>query len=342
MPMATDSRTTSRPATDSIRSRTAPGIGHEPARISPPLRRHRVQHLLAGAGLRQRLVAVDDKAAPVARRRPAAACPAGTGTSRRRRARSAGRSSAATARLGRGRPAAGRRRAYRTGRWCRRRAAGRSSRPAPRSAARRLPCISARPALMPCPRDGADPALLRQQHGDRLALDQRRDRDLDRLRARRRSACGGARAACRRRIPPAFPRPPWRAPATAACRWRAALRARPIRRRAASSSFLIAISSSRRSARSRMFRIASACTSVRLPARHHLGLRVVPLADDADHLVEIEIDDDEAAQHLHAARDRGEPVPAAALQAPRGDGRERPAAPPSGSSRAARRAGRSR
>ncbi len=50
------------------------------------------------------------------------------------------------------------------------------------------------------------------------------------------------------------------------------------------------------------------------PARHHLGLRLVGLADDADHLVEIDIDDDKAAQHLDATRDRGEAVPALALQ----------------------------
>ena len=51
-----------------------------------------------------------------------------------------------------------------------------------------------------------------------------------------------------------------------------------------------------------------------VPAGHHLGLRVVALADDADHLVEIDIDDDLAAQDLHAAGDRGETVAAAPLQ----------------------------
>ena len=114
-------------------------------RLSPtkatasPLGRHadprggalaRGQHLLAGAGLGH---------APPRRRRqsrarrsprPAAPCRAGRGTSRRCRARSAGRSSAAAARHGRARRAAGRPRAYRTGRWCRRRSAGRWSRPA--------------------------------------------------------------------------------------------------------------------------------------------------------------------------------------------------------------------
>ncbi len=37
-------------------------------------------------------------------------------------------------------------------------------------------------------------------------------------------------------------------------------------------------------------------------------------ADDADHLVEIDVDDDEAAQHLHAPGDGGEPMPAAPQQ----------------------------
>ena len=63
-----------------------------------------------------------------------------------------------------------------------------------------------------------------------------------------------------------------------------------------------------------MLRIASAWTSLKSQRAHHLGLRVVGLADDADHLVEIEVDDDLPAQDLDAAGDRGEPVAAAALQ----------------------------
>jgi hypothetical protein len=47
------------------------------------------------------------------------------------------------------------------------------------------------------------------------------------------------------------------------------------------------------------------------PAGDHFGLGVVALADDPDHLVEIDVDDDLAAQDLHAAGDGGQPMTAA-------------------------------
>ncbi len=50
------------------------------------------------------------------------------------------------------------------------------------------------------------------------------------------------------------------------------------------------------------------------PAPHHLGLRVVILADDSDHLVEVEIDDDLPLEDLDAAGNGGEAMPAAAQQ----------------------------
>ena len=51
-----------------------------------------------------------------------------------------------------------------------------------------------------------------------------------------------------------------------------------------------------------------------LEAGHQGGLRLVLLADDADHLVEVEIDDEQAAQDLQAAVDLAEAVAGAALQ----------------------------
>src|SRR5205814_4455764 len=50
------------------------------------------------------------------------------------------------------------------------------------------------------------------------------------------------------------------------------------------------------------------------PPPHDLGFRVVRLADDLDDSVEVDVDHDKAVQHLHAARDCGKTVPAAALQ----------------------------
>ena len=51
-----------------------------------------------------------------------------------------------------------------------------------------------------------------------------------------------------------------------------------------------------------------------LPAGGHLRLWVVAFADDAYHLVEIDIDDDLTVQNLHAAGDRREPMAATPLQ----------------------------
>src|SRR3546814_5227483 len=51
-----------------------------------------------------------------------------------------------------------------------------------------------------------------------------------------------------------------------------------------------------------------------LPALHHLRLRIVLLADDADHLVEVEVGDEVAIEHLEAMSDLLETVQRLALQ----------------------------
>ena len=81
-------------------------------------------------------------------------------------------------------------------------------------------------------------------------------------------------------------------------RRRAAPRSASSRPSAPSNSLRISISSSLRKARSRMLRIASAWTSVSSKRAHHHRLRLVLLADDADHLVEVEIGDQIAAEHF--------------------------------------------
>ena len=54
--------------------------------------------------------------------------------------------------------------------------------------------------------------------------------------------------------------------------------------------------------------------SVSSKRAHQLGLRLVLLADDADHLVEVEVGDEVAVEDLEPPLDRGEPVPRAADQ----------------------------
>ncbi len=226
------------------------------------------------------------------------------------------RSSAATARHGRARRAAGRPRACRTGRWCRTPSAGRWSRRRPQSAAASPSLYFCSAAAMLWPLTARIQPFGRAQHGDRLALDQRLGRD-------RRSAPGrrpivGA-APAERRVAAKFGvrsrGPPWRSRvhcrrSLASKRGRAAASSAA----SASSSLRISISSSRRSARSRMLRIASACTSVRsqraiISALGSSSSRMMRITSSR-----LTIDDDLAAQDLHAARDRGEAVPAAPLQ----------------------------
>ena len=76
----------------------------------------------------------------------------------------------------------------------------------------------------------------------------------------------------------------------------------------------ISISSSLRKERSRMLRIASACTSVSLKRLHQHGLRLVLGADDLDHLVEVEIGDQIAFQHFQPLLDLLQAVLGAAPQ----------------------------
>ena len=79
-------------------------------------------------------------------------------------------------------------------------------------------------------------------------------------------------------------------------------------------SLRISISSSLRSERSRMFRIASACMSVSLKRCDQPRLRFILLADDADHLVEVQIDQQIAVEDLDAPLDRRQPMARAAHQ----------------------------
>ena len=102
-----------------------------------------------------------------------------------------------------------------------------------------------------------------------------------------------------------------------------------------SSSLRISISSSLRSARSRMLRMASAWMSVSVQARHHHRLRLVLLADDADHLVEVEIGDQVAAEDFQPLLDLAEPVAASGGPARPGGGRASPAARSSATARSA-------
>ena len=181
---------------------------------------------------------------------------------------------------------------------------------------------------------GADPALVRAEHGHRLAL----DRLLERSRpspAPRRARCAGAPSAVAaefRRGPLDLlgGRPP---PLSSLAAARSSSRCSAP---SCSRSSLTAISSSRRRLRRRMFKIASACRSRQLEGAHHLGLGLVLLADDPDHLVEVEIGHEVAAEHLQAVP-RSSPAGWRERRiSTSGDGRGRPAAPRAGSSRAAR------
>ena len=149
----------------------------------------------------------------------------------------------------------------------------------------------------------ADPALLRHHDRDRLALDQRL---LDRrLVVRRRLGKAGA-ALAERRLRPEFlahladlagdglPLLLFGAQQASIDFFSA---------RSFLSSSRISISSSLRKLRSRMLRMASACTSGELERLHQHRLRLVLGADDLDDLVEVEIGDQIAAEHFEPVLD---------------------------------------
>src|SRR5579885_3082543 len=161
--------------------------------------------------------------------------------------------------------------------------------------------------------DGADPALGRAEHGHRLALDQRLDRHQDR---RRRLADLGAapaergsRAELLARLGDLLAdRPPLPA-ILREQRGQLALLLLERRQLLADLDFLELAQGAQAQVEDRL-RLQLA----QIPARHELRLRLVALADDADHLVDVEIDDDLALEDLHAPRDRREAVAGAALQ----------------------------
>ena len=77
-----------------------------------------------------------------------------------------------------------------------------------------------------------------------------------------------------------------------------------------------------------MFRIASACTSVRRELGHQHRLRLVLGADDRDHPVEVEVGDQQPVEHLQPGVDPLQPEARRGAAARRGGGRGRRAAPP--------------
>jgi hypothetical protein len=145
----------------------------------------------------------------------------------------------------------------------------------------------------------AQPALLRDDDRDRLLLDHRLvDVDIDLSGA---SAKVGAALAERRFLGELLRgrrRPSQRRSSTAGLEPSSASICRLLLRQRVES-LRISISSSLRSERRRMLRIASACTSVSEAGHQHL-LRLVLLADDADHLVDVEIGDQIAAEDLQS------------------------------------------
>ena len=173
----------------------------------------------------------------------------------------------------------------------------------------------------------ADPALVGQDDGDRLALDERLARHLHGRRRRAEFRAPRTQRA-RRRISSASPRVPRRCGPSAASRPSTAPGCPCAPSTAPCAPCRISISSSLRSERSRMFRIASACMSVSLKRSHQARLRFVLVADDADHLIDVQIDQQIAVEDLDAPLDRGQPVARCGGPAPRGDGRARRAAPP--------------
>ncbi len=163
------------------------------------------------------------------------------------------------------------------------------------------------------PSDRADPALLRAQHGHRLALDQRLGGNLD----RRRSGAEFGAAPAERRVAAELggglrdllgDRPPLPLLARQEPGEPPLFGREPVEL-LADLDLLEPAQGAQPHVEDRL-----GLHLAQLPAGDHLGLGVVALADDPDDLVEIEVDDDLAAQDLHAAGDRGEPMAAAPLQ----------------------------
>ena len=168
----------------------------------------------------------------------------------------------------------------------------------------------------------ADPALLRHDHGDRLAHHHRLfDRRLVVLRRLGEVGAAPAERGLRTELVlhlldlagdglPLLVGPS-----------RAALRSLVRSSRSALSSPRISISSSLRKLRSRMLRMASACTSVSLKAFISTGLGSSSRADDLDDLVEVEIGDEIAAEHFQAMLDLAPAGAWSGAPARRGGGR---------------------
>src|SRR5262249_26588620 len=125
------------------------------------------------------------------------------------------------------------------------------------------------------------------------------------------SSCSGACAKLVRRLPsgvfgPNFARISLISPATFFhCSLSEPMRCLSVVRsaRRSLSSFLISISSSLRRLRSRMLRNGVGLHVGELEGLHQDGLRLVPATDDLDHLVEVEVGDEIAAEHLKPVLD---------------------------------------
>ena len=163
------------------------------------------------------------------------------------------------------------------------------------------------------PFDRADPALGRAQHGHRLALDQRLGGNFDGLRSRRKLGAAPAE----RRVAPELGGGPFdllrdRSPLPLVARQQSAelrlLGRKPVEL-LADLDLLEPPQGAQPHVEDRV-----SLDFGQIPARDHLGLRVVALADNADHLVEIDIDDDLAVEDLHAPGDRRKTMAARPLQ----------------------------
>ena len=185
--------------------------------------------------------------------------------------------------------------------------------------------------------EGAHPALLGEHDGDRLALDHGRGEiDVGRIGRAWRTRCGAGRAACPARTS-SSPRGSAR---------RSSSTARPEASSASIPTFsLLSASCSRRSSISSSRR-KRAQAGVEHVVGLHLGepegrlqhvLRLVLLADDADHLVEVEERRSACQPALRAGGRSGRAGGASGAPARRGDGRATGAAPRRATTRAAPR-----
>ena len=162
---------------------------------------------------------------------------------------------------------------------------------------------------------GADPALLRHDHRDRLALDHGLGEvDLRGVRAPLRSSCGACRARSRGRKPCGPRGSPRRPSSTAPSRSRAGSRSCAFSLRQL---LLLALELHLLEPAQRAQPRVEDGVGLHLgelEEAHQLLLRLVLLADDLDDPVEVEIDDEEAAEDFEAPVDGGEAVARAAQQ----------------------------